>query len=105
MKRMTWAQRICIGSQGWLWRPWSPVPAVAGATAPGCYTGCTPPNVQGTVVTPPASGSSGSVSTTASVANGSTSLPFTGADIGELAVVGVGAVAIGGLLARRRRSA
>jgi LPXTG-motif cell wall-anchored protein len=31
------------------------------------------------------------------------SLPFTGADISELAVVGAGAVLAGGLLIRRRR--
>jgi LPXTG-motif cell wall-anchored protein len=34
---------------------------------------------------------------------GTTSLPFTGADIEELAVVGGGAVLAGGLLIRRRR--
>ncbi len=34
---------------------------------------------------------------------GTTSLPFTGADVEELAVVGVGAVLVGGLLIRRRR--
>jgi len=32
-----------------------------------------------------------------------TSLPFTGADVEELAVVGVGAVLAGSLLMRRRR--
>jgi LPXTG-motif cell wall-anchored protein len=37
--------------------------------------------------------------------NGSSSLPFTGADIGELAAVGAGAIVIGGILVRRRRSA
>jgi LPXTG-motif cell wall-anchored protein len=37
--------------------------------------------------------------------SGSSSLPFTGADIEELAVVGAGAVLAGGLLLRRRRSA
>ena len=37
--------------------------------------------------------------------NSSASLPFTGADIGELAVVGAGAIVVGGVLARRRRSA
>jgi LPXTG-motif cell wall-anchored protein len=36
---------------------------------------------------------------------GSSSLPFTGADIEELAVVGAGAVLVGGLLIRRRRNA
>jgi LPXTG-motif cell wall-anchored protein len=32
-----------------------------------------------------------------------TSLPFTGADVEELAIVGAGAVLAGGLLIRRRR--
>jgi LPXTG-motif cell wall-anchored protein len=44
------------------------------------------------------------VHTTVSV-DGTSSLPFTGADIGELAAVGVGAIVLGGVLARRRRSA
>jgi LPXTG-motif cell wall-anchored protein len=34
---------------------------------------------------------------------GTSSLPFTGADVEELAVVGVAAVLAGGLLLRRRR--
>jgi hypothetical protein len=35
--------------------------------------------------------------------NGSSSLPFTGGDIVELSVIGAGALALGGVLARRRR--
>jgi LPXTG-motif cell wall-anchored protein len=45
------------------------------------------------------------VHTSASMVNGSASLPFTGADVGELAAIGAGAIVIGGVLARRRRSA
>jgi len=56
------------------------------------------PTVQGTVGNPVP----GTVSAT-STSTGSSSLPFTGADIEELAVVGVGAVLAGGLLLRRRR--
>jgi LPXTG-motif cell wall-anchored protein len=36
--------------------------------------------------------------------SGSSSLPFTGADVEELAVIGAGAVAVGALLNRRRRA-
>ena len=104
MKTMKLTQRICIGS-GLALASLFAVPAVAGATTttdPGCYTGCTPPTVNNNVVSPP---STDPVQTAATVANGSTSLPFTGADIGELAAVGAGAIVVGGLLARRRRSA
>ena len=75
------------------------------AGADGCYTGCNPPTVSSTLANPPAV-SGGSTTVTASTqANGSSSLPFTGADIGELAVVGAGAVVAGVVLSRRRRSA
>lgn len=101
MKTMAWAQRICIGS-GLALASVFTVPAVAGAADPGCYTSCTTPStVLGNNVPPP----SPPVHTSASIANGSSSLPFTGADVGELAAVGAGAIVIGGLLARRRRSA
>jgi LPXTG-motif cell wall-anchored protein len=39
------------------------------------------------------------------VSTGTTSLPFTGADVEQLAVVGGGAVLAGSLLLRRRRRA
>jgi LPXTG-motif cell wall-anchored protein len=45
------------------------------------------------------SGSSGAKATSATTS----SLPFTGADVVELAVVGTGAVLAGGVLMRRRR--
>jgi len=103
MKTMKWAQRICIGSSIAVASLFA-VPAVAGADC-NSYTGtgCTTPTVQNTSVVPPSTSTSAGTSTTA--VNGSSSLPFTGADIGELAVVGVGAVVLGGVLARRRRSA
>jgi len=100
MKTMKWTQRICIGSSIAVASLFA-VPAVAGAD-PTCYTGCTPPAVSNNNVVPPPS--TDPVRTTASV-NGSSSLPFTGADVGELAAVGVGAIVLGGVLARRRRSA
>jgi LPXTG-motif cell wall-anchored protein len=109
MKTMKWTQRLCIGTgfavASMFAVPASMVafPAVAGADTT-CYTGCTPPTVSPASVPPPSPSSTKPVHTTASTAvNGSSSLPFTGADIGELAVVGVGAVVIGGVLARRRR--
>ena len=99
------------------------VPAVAHAAATSdCYTSCPPPTVPtttpGTVtgttvpLTPPTTdpGDPGATRGTSvgltSTANGSSSLPFTGVDVAELAAVGLGAVAVGGLLTyRRRRSA
>jgi len=100
MKTMKWTQRICIGA-GLAVTSMFAVPTVAGADAT-CYTGCTPPTVSPNSVplTEPklADGTHTSV-----MVNGSSSLPFTGADIGELAAVGVGAVVIGGVLTRRRR--
>lgn len=71
------------------------VPAVATADST-CYTGCSPttggtdghgPTVDAHTVTPVTSGA----------------LAFTGADIAEMTVVGVGAVGIGGLLVLRSR--
>lgn len=109
MKTLKWTQRIAIGSSLAVASLFA-VPAMAGADTT-CYTGCTPPTVNENVTTPPAvnnnvvaPSSHDPINTTASV-NGSSSLPFTGADIGELAVVGAGAIVVGGVLARRRRSA
>ena len=100
MKTTKWTQRICIGSSIAMASLFA-VPAVAGAD-PTCYTGCTAATVNNNNVVPPPS--TDPVRTAASV-NGSSSLPFTGADVGELVVVGAGAVVLGGILARRRRSA
>lgn len=105
MKTMKWTQRICIGT-GLAAVSLFAVPMAAGATATNCYTGCTPPAV-GATVTAPATAitqTTDPVHTTAAV-NGSSSLPFTGVDVGELAAVGVAAVVIGGVLTRRRRQA
>jgi hypothetical protein len=97
MKTLKWTQRICIGS-GLALASMFAVPAVAGADST-CYTGCVPATVLGNSVTP----TSGAVPHTTAAVNGSSSLPFTGADIGELAAVGAGAIVVGGILARRRR--
>lgn len=99
---MTWAKRAVIGS-GLAVASLLVVPATAGAADPGCYTGCT----AATVVPPSHDGGSAlpfTAAQTTTTTNGSSSLPFTGADVAELAVVGVGAVVTGGLLARRRRA-
>jgi hypothetical protein len=106
MKTMKWTQRICIGT-GLAVASMFAVPTVAGADAT-CYTGCTPPAVSPASVPPPGPNSTDGVPATngvhtSAMVNGSSSLPFTGADIGELAAVGVGAVVIGGVLTRRRR--
>jgi len=105
MKTMKWTQRICIGT-GLAVASMFAVPTVAGADAT-CYTGCTPSTVSPVSVPPPGPTSTSPTSNngvqTTVIVNGSSSLPFTGADIGELAAVGVGAVVIGGVLTRRRR--
>ena len=100
MKTMTWTKRITL-SAGLALTSLVAVPAVAGAD--GCYNGCTPSTVSSTLVAPPSTDPV-PTSTTAQV-NGSSSLPFTGADIGELAALGAGAVVVGVVLTRRRRSA
>ncbi|MGD0882528.1 MAG: LPXTG cell wall anchor domain-containing protein [Acidimicrobiales bacterium] len=102
MKTMTWAQRICIGSGLALASVFS-VPAVASAATANCYTGCTPPTVANNSVVPPTT--TPGTGTTSQTVSGSSSLPFTGADVSELAAVGIGAIVIGGVLVRRRRTA
>ena len=101
MKTITWGQRICIGSSIALASLFA-VPAVAGADTT-CYTGCTPSTVANNSTVPPGPTTSRTDPLPGTV-NGSSSLPFTGADIGELAAVGAGAIVVGGVLARRRRS-
>jgi uncharacterized surface anchored protein len=107
MKTLTWTQRICIGSTIAVASLFA-APGVAGvAGADTCnpsYPTCSPSTVESTSVVPPSPAAVASDNATQTV-NGSSSLPFTGADIGELAVVGAGAIVLGGVLARRRRSA
>jgi hypothetical protein len=77
--------------------------AVAFADTPApstCYTGCTtpltsPPTTPVPVVSAPIEPKA------APVAGGG--LPFTGADISEMAAVGAGALVAGGLMVRRSR--
>ncbi len=105
---MIWVRRLMIGS-GIAAASFLMTAPVAGAV--DTYVS-TPPATAASNVPPPTSQLPFTpteppvVSTTSTgTAQGSSSLPFTGADIAELAVIGVGAVAAGRLLlVRRRRS-
>jgi LPXTG-motif cell wall-anchored protein len=107
-----WAKRLIIGT-GFAVASLTMLPAVAGAANTTCTsagslsepTCVTAPNVSGTSsgVTPAARTTDPTPAKVLPTAAGPTSLPFTGADIEELAVVGAGAVLAGGLLLRRRR--
>ena len=106
METMKWTKRICMAT-GIAVTSMVAVPTIAGADST-CYTGCTPPKVSPVaVVVPPTTTIRTDPVRTRAVAtttNGSSSLPFTGVDVGELAAVGIGAVVIGGVLTRRRRT-
>ncbi len=70
-----------------------------------CYTGCTTSNT-GITTTPAATDTASSPATTASTtvsASTSSGLAFTGADIEEMAVIGVVAIGVGAVLVRGRR--
>jgi hypothetical protein len=103
-----WARRLIVGSSLAV-ASLAMVPGLAGAdscTPAGSVTepgGCvTVPTVPATPdPTPVVSGTGNAASTPATTS----SLPFTGADVVELAMVGSGAVLAGGLLMRRRRRA
>jgi hypothetical protein len=72
-----------------------------------CYTGCTTPTAGITPtpsVTPSDGGSPATTASTASTAPVSSSgLAFTGADIEEMAIIGVVAIGVGTVLVRGRR--
>lgn len=70
-----------------------------------CYTGCTTPTT-GITTTPAATPSDGASTTASQVVSTPTSssgLAFTGADIEEMAVIGVVAIGVGAVLVRGRR--
>jgi hypothetical protein len=73
----------------------SALPSVAGAD-PTCYTGCTTSNTGITA-------SAGPQAQPTSVSTPSSGLAFTGADIGEMAIIGVASVGVGVVLVSRRR--
>ncbi|HEX4127533.1 MAG TPA: hypothetical protein VHX67_08150 [Acidimicrobiales bacterium] len=107
MKR-TKAQRVLTAACGPALGVLLAVPVgglLAGAAgADGCYTGCTTPTT--VVTTAPASApadgpaTAPTVSTTPTTSGG---LAFTGADIEEMAVIGVLAIGVGAVLVRGRR--
>ena len=75
--------------------------------ANGCYTGCTPPatGVTNTPAVAPADGpaTTTAAATTSTAPSTSSGLAFTGADIEEMAIIGVVAVGVGAVLVRGRR--
>jgi hypothetical protein len=79
--------------------------------AGGCYPSCTMPTVPSTPTpTPTSNGASttpvndgATTASTASTAPTSSGLAFTGADIEEMAVIGVVAIGVGTVLVRGRR--
>jgi len=75
--------------------------------ANGCYTGCTPP-ATGMTNTPAVAPADGPATTTAAATTStapstSSGLAFTGADIEEMAIIGVVAIGVGAVLVRGRR--
>jgi LPXTG-motif cell wall-anchored protein len=66
----------------------------------GCYVGCTPPTVEVGPTLAPAE----SVTPQVAVPPKGPELPFTGADVTELALFGTAAIVAGALLARRKRA-
>jgi LPXTG-motif cell wall-anchored protein len=112
---MMWARRLIIGS-GLAVASFTMLPTMAGAATTNC-TSAGSMTENGCVTPPAVSGSSNAVTpvkqvvpkdptpgTTAPTATRTSSLPFTGADVEGLAVVGAGAVLAGGLMLRRRRT-
>jgi hypothetical protein len=114
---MMWARRLLIGS-GMTVASLALASGVSGAASCGSMSGVscsTTPTVSGTANTPvlPVTAAASQTPTTDGATGGSSggstggssSLPFTGADVAELAVIGAGAVVAGTLLTRRRRAA
>ena len=118
---MMWARRLAIAA-GLALASMAAVPGIAAAAAPNCPTTngatVTPsmtatcpvvvPAVAGGSQTLPSTGVPGSAGATSTSSGSSTagtsSLPFTGADVEELAVIGGAALVVGVLLMRRRRT-
>ena len=82
------------------------VAGAAGADST-CYTGCTTPStgITNTPAVAPADGPSTptAAATTSTAASTSSGLAFTGADIEEMAIIGVVAIGVGAVLVRGRR--
>ncbi len=105
-----WARRVIVGASLAV-ASLAVVPGIAGADpASNCVSAgsvttpndcVTTPTVSGKATDPVVPASSGS--NVVKTASTTSSLPFTGADVAELAVVGTGAVLAGSVLMRRRR--
>jgi hypothetical protein len=73
-----------------------------------CYTGCTPQSTGIAPTTPAVAPADGPATTTAAATTStapstSSGLAFTGADIEEMAIIGVVAIGVGAVLVRGRR--
>lgn len=111
-----WARRLIVGASLAV-ASVAMVPGIASAdTATGCVAAgsvtepgncVTIPTVGGGgntgVQTPVTPAASVDPTPTPTPTTSTSSLPFTGADVAELAVIGTGAVLAGGVLMRRRR--
>lgn len=78
-------------------------PAYAGPTCTYPMASCDPFSGTSGSSEPVSSNSEGSSAPSSSTSASSSTLPLTGADLEQLAVVGAGAILIGGLVLRRRR--
>ncbi len=107
-----WARRLIVGASLAV-ASVAMVPGIASAdTGTNCTTAGSVTEPSNCVTTPTVNdGNDGAVTAPVAVASTPTptptattsSLPFTGADVAELAVIGTGAVLAGGVLMRRRR--
>jgi hypothetical protein len=81
------------------------IAGAAGADSSTCYTGCptTPTVVTNTPAIAPADGPATAAATSSTAPVTSSGLAFTGADIEEMAVIGVVAIGVGAVLVRGRR--
>jgi hypothetical protein len=99
-----WARRLIVGS-ALAAASLVVVPGMAGAVTNCVSAGSM--SEPTCVVTPTVSGTGDGVQPAATTptppSSGTSSLPFTGADVEGLAVIGLGAVAVGTVLTRRRR--
>jgi LPXTG-motif cell wall-anchored protein len=108
-----WARRLIVGASLAV-ASVAMVPGIASAdTTTGCVPAGSVTEPSNCVTTPTVTndGNDGAVQTpvapitsvTPTPPSSTSSLPFTGADVAELAVIGTGAVLAGGVLMRRRR--
>ena len=108
-----WARRLIVGASLAV-ASVAMVPGIASAaTATSCIPAGSVTEPSNCVTTPTVAndGNDGAVQTpvapissvTPTPPSSTSSLPFTGADVAELAVIGTGAVLAGGVLMRRRR--